>query len=102
MTDTAENIAALAAAFAALLQRDLTPEQWAEMRVKNASAEYGEGVCASHDYVDANMTMDSAFRLVVGREAMVDADGSPMNDADITLWNEAWGRATSLYLTAES
>lgn len=45
------------------------------------------GVCATHDYIDANVVMDEAFRYVLGREARMDSE------EDCSLINDAWNLA---------
>ena len=95
MNDLAER---LAARFAADLKASLTVAQWRQMRAKNV--EYGEGVCASHDYCDANMIMEPAFVAIVGRDPLDEASG--MSEADCELWSKAWDIAKALYLTEGS
>jgi hypothetical protein len=75
----------IAQAFAETLKKDLEPRQFAEMKKRNLT--YGEGICASHDFCDANMMMAAAFKEVTGREADV------ATDADTALWNQAWDLA---------
>lgn len=91
---------AVAHAFADVLKEWLTPEQVAEANAKNKTDDYDDSVCASHDYCDANMAMDEAFKKVdpafyaaawadneaTGGEGKVWAR---MTD----IWNEAWGIA---------
>jgi hypothetical protein len=84
--DRDQTIAALAEAFTKSLRDDLDDKQFAEivMRHRNAPVQYRDA-CASHEFLDANMNMDAAFKAVLGRE--VDPD------EDATLWNEAWAKA---------
>lgn len=91
--------AALAKAFVDELESDLTPEQWVEMRRRNALPDYAGPVCASHDFCDANMPMDSAFTRIMGRDALPD-NSEGMADADCALWSSAWNIAKARYLTA--
>ena len=104
---TAETIAT---AFAATLREWLSADQWAEMQARNVN-HADDGICASHDYCDANMAMEAAFISVTGREPACGyetlADGSPVNpadaiqaDADCDLWSAAWAIAKPRYLTA--
>ena len=81
----------LAYQFAHDLRTNLTDTAWREMRRKNVAI--APGCCASHDYLDANMVMDPAFTLVVGRP--LDAN----NEDDTAIWNAAWGFATPNLLT---
>lgn len=85
----------LAHRFTERLRAELTDEQWAEMRRKNASGNY-KLCCASHDYVDANMVMAAAFTEVYGRGPGFLGKG----DTDIRDWNDAWNLARQTTLTA--
>lgn len=87
----------LAAEFARQLQQDLEPWEWAEVLRRNASPEYTEGVCASHDFCDSNMTMLDAFEVLHKREMVMDA--TPAGEVDRALWNAAWDIAKTKYLT---
>lgn len=83
----------LADRFAQVLRRWLTDEQWATMRRRNATI--GNGLCASHDFCDANMAMDEAFTVIMGREINLEDE-----HGDNALWNSAWDIAHKRYLTA--
>lgn len=73
--------------FVALLRQELTPEQFREMRRRNATPEYaGTNCCASHDFCDANMVMLAAFQQH-GLEPLAEADDMA------SLWNAAWTSA---------
>ncbi len=87
----------LASAFAAMLQSELSADEWQAMRKKNGKGDY-IAACASHDYCDSNMVMAAAFALIFGREFL--PDGAPPSDSDCSLWNEAWGIAKRAYLTS--
>jgi hypothetical protein len=103
---------ALADQFAAALKAEIGEDEWAEMRVLNR-AHTSDGICASHDYCDANMPMAAAFEAVTGREPMtVEHEGerrfcsdveTPESEAaqerDCGLWNRAWEIAKARYLT---
>jgi len=83
----------LAAAFAGVLRGWLTDDEWQTMRQRNAERPEGESWCASHDYCDANMAMDAAFKL----------NGMPALDAtlehpDCDNWNAVWAIADARYL----
>lgn len=88
-TDTAA-AQRLAGAFVILLQRDLPRADYFAARMKNRSV--GEGVCASHDYCDANMVMDEAFTGLFDRSVA-------STDEDCALWNAAWDIAKAEHLT---
>lgn len=82
MTDIKQAIA-LARAFSEDIQASLTPREFQEVLDRNA-AETNEGVCHTHDFLDANMAMSDAFVALTGHEV----DGN--DDADVDLWNAAW------------
>lgn len=72
-------------AFVAQLRAALTPEQFAEMKRRNASPDYSGGACASHDFIDSADCMVRAFV----------ACGYPepgMAEIDLSAWN-AWDAA---------
>lgn len=89
-------IDAIACEFATILKSWATPDQWQTMRETNARhARNGTtGICASHDYCDANEAMALAFATIVGREPDV------LDDGDSALWAIAWDRAKIQFLTA--
>lgn len=88
------DVQAIAADFALSLKKRIGAKKFEEMRRKNATPDYGGGVCASHDYCDANVVMEASFRRVVGREP------DTSDDADIKVWNTAWDVAFEKYLKA--
>lgn len=68
-----------------------------KIRTKNQTPAYlGHMCCASHDFVDANMVMDSAFVKLMGREMYVDSNcGGSLEsmsrcESDGDLLNAAW------------
>jgi hypothetical protein len=91
---TTHTATALSDAFVTLVRGALTPEQWDEMRRRNATAL--AGTCSSHDFIDANILMHEAFIAVVGHDPI--PDEGEVADADIDLWNAAWSLA-HLHLT---
>jgi hypothetical protein len=58
-----------------------------EMRSLRAADEMEENYCSSHDYLDANEVMLTAFIAVTGREPDWDSVG------DLDLINTAWDTA---------
>lgn len=79
----------LAECFAETLYLWLTVDEM-EQVVERNNGIYADapGVCATHDFCDANMVMDSAFNEILGR--------SPFDsEADADLWSEAWAIAHS-------
>lgn len=63
----------------------LGPGPFLTLRERNARCP-DSGICASHDFCDANLIMQDAFVAVVGREADLN---SPI---DRQLWADAWAR----------
>ena len=100
----------LALRFAQFLRHDIADvTRWNSMLRKNMNA--APGICASHDYCDANMTMLAAFRDSFNRSPVMmfetEADGTPSDEAianqaaaDVALWNHAWNLAKENFLTA--
>jgi hypothetical protein len=88
----------LAQEFSRLLRRDLSEHEMSEVIARNATTEYS-GCCATHDFLDANMTMFEAFQNVVGREVIMSGDVEENPDldnqesSDIALWNSSWALA---------
>lgn len=97
---TESTIEALASAFRDVLTEWLTPAEFATMRATNAkhAAAGTVGICASHDYCDANVAMEEAFERVVGRESVMPSEG-PQGEYDQALWEAAWDRARVAFLT---
>src|SRR5215471_17850749 len=104
----------LADAFVADLRASLTSAEWHEMRRRNA-AETSRTICHSHDFLDANMNMEAAFRQVMGRIPegsepapevyadpdltdadiwVIEAKAREMHERDTALWNAAWFTST--------
>lgn len=81
----------IAGAFSRVLRQWLTPLQMAKVITRNRR-ELHAGVCHSHDFCDANMAMDEAFKVVLGRGMLLIEDGASDEDkeADTDLWNAAW------------
>lgn len=79
------NAALLGYAFADLLAKALTADEFAEACRLNRW-ESNPAICRSHDFCDANEVMLEAF-LSIG------LDFDLQNQEDIVLWNRAWGYA---------
>lgn len=88
----------LACNFAHRLGRMLAPSEWRDMRLRNRTA--GAGVCASHDFVDANMVMLDAWRATRA-DSIVGAGDAEQLASDIDHVNAAWTVATRHYLTSD-
>lgn len=71
--------------FAEIVRRDLA-DDLEEIVRRNLTDQY-ENCCATHDFCDANMLMDEAFRDVVGQELRTDSD------VDLFICNWAWAKA---------
>jgi hypothetical protein len=86
-------------AFAAHLKMELSSDGMAEVRALNATPAYAD-CCASHDFLDANEVMLTAFQDIMGRDAaFLDGEGAEA-DADEALWNAAWDYARAKHLVA--
>lgn len=96
---TLPTIEQVAEAFIKQLREDVTPKEFAELIAKQKEAPI-EGVCYSHDYCDANMTMDAAFKSL-GIDPLehdyTEEDGMSQEVCD--LWNSAWDRAKEMLVT---
>ena len=86
-----EQVSAIASAFAEVLREWLSTAEMAEVRHRNVA--YAPGICASHDFCDANMAMLPAFERVMGHEPEAESE------EDAALWSAAWDEAKRLYLT---
>lgn len=80
----------VAHAFLCQLRDDIGEADFMEVVRKEKEAPVS-GVCYSHDYCDANMTMDAAMASVGIVALPDDEDGMP--DGVVALWNAAWGHA---------
>jgi hypothetical protein len=86
MTITSETVQ-LARAFGHAMQEQLSRAEFNQMTERNKMRDEF-GVCASHDFCDANMVMLAAFETTFGRNPLPDA--GEMSQADTDLWNDAW------------
>lgn len=78
----------LARTFGAVVREWLTPEEFAEVLVRNR-AQASALVCHSHDFMDANDAMMEAFERLGVPYDDVDAD----DERIAALWNAAWDLA---------
>lgn len=97
MTETNDNAASLAMAFANKVREWASPAQFEEIRERNRT--YEQGICASHDFMDANVAMFEAFKETFDREPQICA-GDPLHEQDMLLWNRAWEIAKAEQLTS--
>jgi len=90
-------IEVLACDFAHRLAQQLDPSDWREMRIRNRNVE--AGVCASHDFLDANMVMLAAWQATRDPAIVGNGDATALG-CDLDHVNAAWTIATRDYLTA--
>ncbi len=89
----------VSAEFIAVLNEWLTPEQLEQVRVRNAVLATNPGqedCCASHDFCDANVAMEEAFKrcgLDPSSTGVPDTDYPLMSDEVLEVWNKAWALA---------
>jgi hypothetical protein len=82
--------------FSELLLRDIGASNLDEVNLRNAvHAKQGDnGICASHDFCDANMTMLEAMAEVLDTDENEICGGPDgMSDATNALWIAAWDEA---------
>lgn len=85
------NAPQLASQFIRELIKELTPRQMTLVRTRNLR-EPSEHVCHYHDFCDANVVMDEAFKKLTGFTTC-DTGGEDigcMSDATTDLWDAAW------------
>jgi hypothetical protein len=87
MQSRSDLVRRLALEFARLVRRDLTADELREAVALNYTPIY-DGCCATHDFVDANMTMLEAYANVAG-VSQDDVDLEAVAD----LWHDAWSDA---------
>lgn len=90
-------IEVLACDFTHRLAQQLDPAEWREMRISNRAVE--AGVCASHDFLDANMVMLAAWQATRTPAIVGNGDATALG-LDLDHVNAAWSIATRAYLTA--
>ena len=88
---------ALACGFAKRLAVLLSAEEWRDMRVRNRTVP--AGVCASHDFIDANMVMFAAWENERASTNRL-LPRLPGIERDFDHVNAAWAIATSHYPTS--
>lgn len=94
------NMEPLARVFSDELRKEIGVENLAEAVRRNAG-EVSGGVCHSHDFCDANMVMDAAWKSVFGREVRMPGDAEAGHctheqvDEDLRRWEAAWNLAVA-------
>jgi len=85
----------LAKEFSRILRRDLSAEEMKAIVAENKKTD--DDTCATHDYLDANMSMDEAFTNIMGRQFVFFDDDKPetekQNEEDAAIFNAAWNLA---------
>lgn len=89
------NPSEIADRFATVLREWLTADEFEEMKQLNATSEYATGCCASQNYCDANMAMDTAIKQILPG-ANIDAD----DETQAAVWNAAWDLARKRHIGA--
>ncbi len=74
----------LAQAFSRVLRQWLTAEQMREVVARNRAEQYGKGICASHDFCDANMAMLEAW------ESLSTTQQDCQSEEQARIWSAAW------------
>lgn len=80
----------LAKKFAELLLKEIGPEDFKKVVELNKD-EKDENICHSHDFCDANMIMDAAFKA--NGVDMSKYHGSLFNPDFVDTWNASWDLA---------
>lgn len=88
-----EQIEKLAQTFSALLESEIGATNMRTVGLRNAAQPPESGICASHDFCDANEVMLEAFELVFGREY----GGEINHEADMKLTCFAWDMAKATW-----
>lgn len=92
----------IAAHFSRVLREWLTSLEMSKVITRNRR-ERIKGVCHTHDFCDANMAMDEAFKRVLGRGMYLIDEGATdeQKEADTDLWNAAWNIAKQAQFVAD-
>lgn len=92
------NMEPLARVFSDALRKEIGADKLAEVVRLNATEVPGT-VCHSHDFCDANVVMDVAWKSVFGREVRLPCDAEDGHctheqvDEDLRRWELAWTMA---------
>lgn len=92
MENRKSDIVKLSKEFGKVIQSWLDKEEIKAVNEKNAlyKATGDEGICATHNYCDANMAMDEAFENAFGYSPFENGI-----DDSVELWNGAWSMAVA-------
>lgn len=83
--------------FVELLKNEIGSEKFSLVLASNRE-EVSPHVCHSHDFCDANMVMNEAFKASVG----VDASEDINNETLLAKWSSAWDYAKNVLMPAET
>ncbi len=75
--------------FNELIKKELGTSRFKKMIQDNRGPDYQNGSCATHNYCDANLVMESAFTKEFNREPII-LWGEGDLDLETNLWNRAW------------
>lgn len=88
--------------FAAIIREVTTPAELAQIKVTNRG-HIGDGICATHDIMDANEQMADAFQRLGQKDAFaIGHDDEAAHEAACILWGKAWDYAKAKHLTDTS
>lgn len=104
------DIEAMARRFSELLLDEIGETRLSAVNERNGTDAFyrTSDTCASHDFCDANMVMEAAFRHIMGRDPWMPCDreeGKCTEDdeqADVHAWNAAWEKAKARQFRAEA
>mgnify|MGYP001568243718 CR=1 FL=1 len=85
-TPVSARAALLAYLFIVKLREEISVEDFREVCVRNVT--YEPGICASHDFCDANEVMLAAWAAIEPKITF-----EPNDDGQTAVWNDAWAVA---------
>jgi hypothetical protein len=85
-SDESELIEKVARLFSKKIKEELTPEEFQQALEDNRNEE-SEGICHTHDYIDANEAMAEALEEIMGEGY---CDDIPANQKKVLFWNSVW------------
>jgi hypothetical protein len=99
MTLDPKTVAFLAGQFADVIHEWTTPKEFEEIKRLNRTPEYAGSICATHNFMDANMAMEAAFKRAFGRLPNIYDNDDGSEGDDVALWNAAWSQAKTGWLS---
>src|SRR3972149_3384059 len=91
LSNDKKKIEAVAREFSRLLLAEIGNKKFREV-VKRNKLEKDKGICHSHDFCDANMVMQDAFKII-GMNLERDYPDMLQNQVIVKMWNAAWDMA---------